>query len=62
MERVFILDVMWDFISGSDGLRSLHYFPRDRNDVHPNTRGLGRLASYYISRIHCKYFDPYSPN
>ena len=62
MERVYILDVFWKFLDDFNEYRSLNYFPMDHNDVHPNTRGLGYLAHHYISRIHCRKFDPYSPN
>ena len=59
-ERVYLLDVFGIFLLGR--FRNPRLFPLGFNDIHPNKRGLGLLAREYISRIHCKHFDPLSFN
>ena len=58
-EQAYILDVFWSFVDPRSGHRDLSYFPDDIRDCHPNFRGVGVLARYYIERIHNKHFDPY---
>ena len=58
--HAYILDVFWEFVDPLSGHRDLYYFPNDIRDCHPNARGVGVLARFYIERIHSKNFDPYS--
>ena len=59
-ERVYIINVFNDFLKGN--VRNPYLFPVNLRDIHPNRRGLGILARAYISRIHSKFFDPFSFN
>ena len=59
-ERVFMLDVFRSFLF--KGFRNPWLFPNNVNDIHPNNKGLGVLAKFYIDRIHSRFFDPFSHN
>ena len=56
-EHVYILDVFWSFVEA--GFRDPNYFSGDIRNCHPNKKGTGRLAKFYIDKIHLNKFDPY---
>ncbi len=60
--RLFYLDIFGSFLD-SRGNRNSRLFPewdKHRNcfDIHPNKRGMGVLARFYIYLIHSKWFNP----
>ena len=57
-QEVYILDVFWRFLDG--GFRDPQLFNNDIRDCHPNRRGVGLLARFYIKKIRSTKFDPYS--
>ena len=57
-EKVYILDVFRSFLEG--GFRDPLLFNNDIRDCHPNRRGIGLLARFYIQKIRSTKFDPYS--
>ena len=57
-ERVFYLNVFGTFLDNSGTKRHSLFFPRDITDIHPNKRGIGLLAKFYIHIIHTKTFNP----
>ena len=57
-ECVYILDVFWSFVEA--GFRDPYYFPDNIRDCHPNRRGTGILARFYIEKIRLNRFNPYS--
>ena len=59
-EKVHMLNVFSSFLY--NGYRNPALFPLTPYDIHPNSRGIGILAKFYIDRIHGRRFDPLSPN
>ena len=59
-ERVYIVNVFRNFLL--KGFRNPDNFRASSTDIHPNSRGFGVLARFYINMIHFKYFYPFSPN
>ena len=56
-QRVYYLDVFENFLNDF-GFRSELLFPRTIKDIHPDKRGIGVLAKFYIHLIHSKTFNP----
>ena len=59
--KVFYFDVFRDFLDKDGFIKSRlfpEYNPIKGFDIHPNTKGLGVLASHYIYLIHSKWFNP----
>ena len=59
-ERVYVLNVFRNFFL--KGFRNPDHLKASSTVIHPNSRGVGVLARFFINRIHFKYFDPFSPN
>ena len=57
-----MLDVFGSFLLNGYRIRNPVLFPATPYDIHPNVRGTGVLAKFYIDRIHGRRFDPLSPN
>ena len=60
--RLYYLDIFGSFLDRT-GNRNVRLFPefdvhRNSYDIHPNKRGMGVLASFYIYIIHSKWFNP----
>ena len=56
-EHVYYLNVFDTFLN-SYGHRNELFFPNTIKDIHPNNRGIGILAKFYIHLIHSKTFNP----
>ena len=59
-EKVHMVNVFSSFLY--KGYRNPVLFPPTPYDIHPNSRGTGILAKFYIDRIHGRRFDPLSPS
>ena len=60
--NLFYLDIFGSFIDGY-GFRNQALFPnfdqaKKLYDIHPNKKGMGILARFYIFLIHSKWFNP----
>ncbi len=60
--RLYYLDIFGSFLD-RNGNRNARLFPEfDKNkncfDIHPNKKGMGVLAKFYIYLIHSKWFNP----
>ena len=57
-EHFYYLDVIPNFLDERGMFRSKALFNSSVKDIHPNNRGMGVLAKYYIFVIHNKRFNP----
>lgn len=60
--KMFYMDVFYDFLN-YNGTRNERLFPKfnvtkKSFDIHPNARGYGVLARFYIFLIHSRWFNP----
>ena len=60
--KIFYLDVFTSFLNKFEN-RNLNLFPvfdsiKKLWDIHPNSKGMGVLASHYIFILHSKWFNP----
>ena len=60
--KLFYLDVFGAFLD-NDGFRNERLFPdynpvKQHFDIHPNPKGMGVLARFYIYHIHSRWFNP----
>ena len=61
--KLLLIDVFSSFLNRF-GNRDHNLFPKfniEKNlwDIHPNSKGMGVLASHYIFLIHSKWFNPF---
>ena len=57
-EHIYYMDVFDHFLNEWGSARSRELFPTSLSDVHPNSRGMGKLAKFYIYVIHNRRFNP----
>ena len=57
-EHIYYMDIFDHFLNEWGSARSRTLFPSSTSDVHPNSRGMGKLAKFYIHVIHNRRFNP----
>ena len=57
-EHIYYMDIFGHFLNEWGSARSRTLFPSSISDVHPNSRGMGKLAKFYIHVIHNRRFNP----